>query len=184
MLQVNLLPWRKVHRQQRVRFWLTVSVCFPALLLVSLLGSAVFLAQQRTLLQQHLAALKHASQALSLQQRSVETASAQVKILLAQRLVSQQRAQRSRDSLQMLILLAEKIPEEVRLNDLVELQNQLTLTGEGRFYHDILAFRDTLATSDLLREVTLSDIRQQSGVMLGFVLKMQLRQPPEQGALP
>lgn len=181
MLQVNLLPWRKVHRQQRVRFWLTVSVCFPVLLLVSLLGSAVFLAQQRTLLQQHLAALKHASQALSLQQRSVETASAQVKILLAQRLVSQQR---SRDSLQMLILLAEKIPEEVRLNDLVELQNQLTLTGEGRFYHDILAFRDTLATSDLLRDVTLSDVRQQSGVMLSFVLKMQLRQPPEQGALP
>ena len=181
MLQVNLLPWRKVHRQQRVRFWLTVSVCFPALLLVSLLGSAVFLAQQRTLLQQHLAALKHASQALSLQQRSVETASAQVKILLAQRLVSQQR---SRDSLQMLILLAEKIPEEVRLNDLVELQNQLTLTGEGRFYHDILAFRDTLAASDLLRDVTLSDVRQQSGVMLSFVLKMQLRQPPEQGALP
>lgn len=84
----------------------------------------------------------------------------------------------------MLILLAEKIPEEVRLNDLVELQNQLTLTGEGRFYHDILAFRDTLATSDLLRDVTLSDVRQQSGVMLSFVLKMQLRQPPEQGALP
>lgn len=50
----------------------------------------------------------------------------------------------------MLILLAEKIPEEVRLNDLVELRFQLTLTGEGRFYHDILAFCGTLATSDLL----------------------------------
>ena len=184
MLQVNLLPWRKVHRQQRLRFWLTVSVCFPALLLVSLLGCAVFLAQQRTLLQQHLAALKLASQALSLQQKRVETASAQVKILLAQRLISQQRAQRSRNSLQILTLLAEKIPEEVRLNELVELQNQLTLNGEGRFYHDILAFRDTLAASDLLGDVTLNDVRQQSGVMLSFVLKMQLRQPPEQGALP
>ena len=109
---------------------------------------------------------------------------------MAQRLISQQKAQRSRDYLQLLTLLAENMPEDLRLSELTEHQNHLTLKGEGRFYHDILAFRETLAASELLGDVSLADVRQQSGQALSFTLKMQLRQPPgvlsadKQGARP
>lgn len=179
MIQVNLLPWRRVCLQQKLRFWLRNCLCFAGLLLVSTLMCAVFLVQQRALLQQHFIALKQTSQSLSLQQRRVNTASAQVKVLMEQRLISQQQLQRSRDCLQLLILLAEKIPEDVRLSELVEQQNHLILTGEGRFYHDILTFRETLAASNLLRDVSLTDVTQQHGQALNFVLKMQVRQPSD-----
>ena len=179
MLQVNLLPWRRVQGQKRLRFWLNVTVLFPGLLLAGSWICAAFLAQHQTLLLQHVAALKLASQALSLQQRRVDAASAKVKEQMAQRLISQQKAQRSRDYLQLLTLLAENMPEELRLSELTEHQNHLTLKGEGRFYHDILAFRETLAASELLGGVSLADVRQQSGLALSFTLKMQLRQPPD-----
>ena len=179
MLQVNLLPWRRVQGQKRLRFWLNVTVLFPGFLLAGSWICAAYLAQHQTLLLQHVAALKLASQALSLQQRRVDAASAKVKEQMAQRLISQQKAQRSRDYLQLLTLLAENMPGDLRLSELTEHQNHLTLKGEGRFYHDILAFGETLAASELLGDVSLADVRQQSGLALSFTLKMQLRQPPD-----
>lgn len=175
MLQVNLLPWRRVRRQRRMRFWLSISVCLPAVLLASGLIGAVFITQELTLLRQHFSALTLSAQTFSLQQQRVDNASQQVKVLMEKRLISQQNAQLSRDYLQMLALLAEKIPQDVWLSELVEHQHQLTLTGEGRFYSDILTLRETLATSDFFSDVSLSDVRQQSNQALSFALKMQLR---------
>ncbi|MBU9842514.1 MULTISPECIES: PilN domain-containing protein [Rahnella] len=175
MLQVNLLPWRKLRRQKRMRCWLKIFVSFPVSVVVCAWLLAAFIAQERTLLQVKLSALNSGIQKIMLQQRRVEAASAQVKVLTEARLLSHQRVQRSRDYLQLLELLALKMPEELWLTELTEHQGMLTLKGEGRLYHDILALSDMLSAGDLLSKVSLSDVQQQPNQNLSFVMKTQFR---------
>jgi hypothetical protein len=111
----------------------------------------------------------------------------QVKALQAQRLAALKRLKRSQDYLQLLELVAAQIPADVRLTEMTEHQEALTFKGEGRFYHDILSFRDVLAASGLLDKVSLADVQQQPDQMLSFVMKTRFqsaRPVPEQGKAP
>lgn len=189
MLQVNLLPWRRLRLQRRTRYWLRMFICFPAVVLIVFLTFAAFLAQERALLQLHLSALNTSVQVFSRQQRDVNTAAEQVKALQAQRLAALKRLKRSQDYLQLLELVAAQIPADVRLTEMTEHQEALTFKGEGRFYHDILSFRDVLAASGLLDKVSLADVRQQPDQMLSFVMKTRFQSArpvsePEQGKAP
>lgn len=176
MLQVNLVPWRKMRGQRLSRYWLRLFACALAVILSGALCLAAVVSAQTTLLQLYLSVLNTDVRQLSLQQRRVDTAFAQVNVLRAERLISHQRVQRSLDDLQLLALLATQIPEEVWLTDLTEHQALLTLKGGGRFYHDILTFSQILSASGLLDEVRLSDVQQQPGQILTFVMKARLRQ--------
>ncbi|RJT42149.1 PilN domain-containing protein [Rahnella woolbedingensis] len=184
MLQVNLLPWRKLRLQRRSRYWLKMFICFPAVVTIAFMVLTALLIQERALLQLHLSALNASVQGLSRQQQDVSKAAAQVKTLKAQKEAAFQQLTRSRDYLQLLELIAAQIPAEVRLTEMTEHQEALTLKGEGRFYHDILSFRDVLAVSGLLGNVSLSDVQQQPGQMLSFVMKTQFqsaRPMPDKG---
>lgn len=175
MLQVNLLPWRKLRRQKRMRSWLKIFVSVPLSVVVCAWLLAAFIVQERTLLQVKLSALNSGIQKIMLQQRRVDVASAQVKVLAETRLLSHQRVLQSRDYLQLLELLALKMPEELWLTELTEHQGMLTLKGEGRLYHDILALSEILSAGELLSKVSLSAVQQQPNHNLSFVMKTQFR---------
>ncbi|MBU9812299.1 PilN domain-containing protein [Rahnella sp. SL6] len=181
MLQVNLLPWRKLRRQKLMRFWLKIFISVPVSVVAGALLLATFLVQERALLQVKLSALHSDIQKITLRQRRVEAASEQVKVLAESRLLSHQRVQRSRDYLQLLVLLASEMPEELWLTELTEHQGMMTLKGEGRIYHDIVALSEMLSAGELLSKVSLSDVQQQPNNNLSFVMKTQFR--PEK-ALP
>lgn len=57
MLQVNLLPWRKIRLQRRSRYWLKMFISFPAIITMTFLTLTAFLVQERALRQLHLSAL-------------------------------------------------------------------------------------------------------------------------------
>lgn len=175
MLQINLLPWRQLRRQRRSRYWLWLFTCVPAVVFTGAVCLAVVMTQETTLLQRHLSALNSGVQQLSRQQIQVAATLSQVNVLRAERLLNRQRVEKSRYYLRLLGLLAAQIPGEVWLTELTEHQGLLTLKGEGHFYHDILAFSETLSTSGLLDEVSLSDVQQQPDLLLNFSVKAQLR---------
>jgi len=181
MLQVNLLPWRKLRRQKLMRFWLKIFISVPVSVVAGALLLATFLVQERALLQVKLSALHSDIQKITLRQRRVEAASEQVKVLAESRLLSHQRVQRSRDYLQLLVLLASEMPEELWLTELTEHQGMMTLKGEGRIYHDIVALSEMLSAGELLSKVSLSEVPQPPNNNLSFVMKTQFR--PEK-ALP
>ena len=187
MLQVNLLPWRKLRLQRRSRYWLKMFICFPAIITMTFLTLTTFLVQERALRQLHLSALNTSVQVLSRQLLEVNAATERVKTLNAQRLAALQQLKRSQDYLQLLELVAAQIPQDVSLTEMTEHQQALTLKGEGHFYHDILSFRDVLAASGLFGNVSLSDVQQQPDRILSFVIKTQFRSAspaPEQGKAP
>lgn len=175
MLQVNLLPWRRLRLQRRSLYWLKIFVFFPAAMTIAFLMLTALLVQERALLQLHLSALNASVQVLSRQKQEVNAAAAQVKTLKAQEQAAFQQLKRSQDYLRLLELVAAQVPEDVRLTEITEHQEALTLKGEGRFYHDILSFRDVLATSGLLGKVSLSDVQQQPDQILSFVMKTQFQ---------
>lgn len=175
MLQVNFMPWRKLRRQRLLRDWSRLFVCIPACIVCGVMCVSLFMIQERTLLQLHLSALNSSAQKLSLQQRRVTSALAQLKVITDKRIASEQRRQASLNDFQLLALLSAQIPAEVWLNELTEHQGQLTLKGKGRFYHDILAFSEALAVSPLLRDVHLSNVEQQPDHALSFVLKTRFQ---------
>jgi pilus assembly protein HofN len=187
MLQVNLLPWRKLRLQRRSRYWLKMFICFPAIVAIAFLTLTAFLAQERAMLQLHFSALNASVQVLSRQLLDTNTAAEQVKTLKVQRQTALQQLKRSQDYLQLLELVAAQIPQDVRLTEMTEHQQVLTLKGEGHFYHDILSFRDVLAVSGLFGNVSLSDVQQQPDRMLSFLIKAQFLSAspaPEQGKVP
>ena len=175
MLQVNLLPWRALRRQRRMRDWLRLFAVTPVLVITGTFLLVAFLMQERALRQLHLSALNSAAQTLVLRQQRVETAAVQLNALTEKRALSHQRLQRGRDDLQLLELLASRMPEDIWLNELTERQGMLTLKGEGRFYHQILALSDTLSASELLGHVRLSDVQQKPDGTLSFVMQTPLR---------
>ncbi|MFU2315050.1 PilN domain-containing protein [Rahnella sp. PCH160] len=175
MLQVNFMPWRRLRRQRLLHCWLRGFVCIPAGIVCGVMCLSLFILQERTLLQVHLSALNSSTQTLSLQQRRVTSAQAQLKVITDKRIASQQHRQASLNDLQLLALLSAQIPAEVWLSELTEHQGQLTLKGKGRFYHDILAFSEALAASPLLRDVHLSNVEQQPDHTLSFVLKTRFQ---------
>lgn len=187
MLQVNFMPWRQLRRQRLLRYWLRFFVCVPVCVMCGVFGLSLFILQERTLLQMHLSALTSCAQKLSVQQRRVTLALAEHKVIAEKRAASQQRRQASLNDLQLLVLLSAQIPAEVWLSELTEHQGQLTLKGEGRFYHDILAFSEALTASPLLRDVHLSNVEQQPEHALSFVLTTRFQPQnaaPIDGALP
>ena len=158
-----------------MRFWLTLFVTLPLSAVVCAGFLATFIVQERAVLLVKRSALNSGIQKIMLKQRRVETASAQMKALTDTRLSNRQRVQRSRDFLRLLQLLALQMPEELWLTELTEHQGALTLKGEGRFYHDILALSETLSADAMLGKVSLSNVQQQPDQTLSFVMKTQFR---------